>query len=156
MAGVYASSPAIFLSPLFQWSLGVVYLAAMLLASLRNPKLPRARAVRNAFVAYLGVSVSYYLYYFLLFEYFDPDLVQLQSELMIDNARAYLESAPGIAGENPNVLFAPDKLRQSASGTVFSFAQGAIFGAAFSFLLGFGVGAGERVTSKAAGGRLSP
>lgn len=140
MASVYSASADLFLSPFFQWSLGIVYLAAMVLASLRSPKLPRAQAIRNAFVAYLFVSASYYVYYFLLFEYFDPTLVERQSALMIENARAYLEQTPGSAADDPAVLFAPERLRQTAGGTLFNFAQGAIFGAAFSFLLGFAVG----------------
>lgn len=149
MAAVYSASAELFLSPMFQWSLGVVYLAAMVLASLRSPKLPRGRAVRNAFVAYLLVSASYYLYYFLLFEYFDPTLVERQSALMIENARAYLDQAPGSAADDPAVLFAPDRLRQTAGGTLFNFVQGAIFGAAFSFLLGFAVGRSNDVTPPA-------
>ena len=137
MAAVYSASPELFLLPPFQWSLLVVYLAAMVLASLRSPRLPRARAVRNALVAYLGVSACYYLYYYLLFEYFDPGLYELQSELMIENARRYLGQTPGSLADDPAVTFAPERLRQTAGGTFFSFAQSAIFGAAFSFLLGF-------------------
>ena len=141
MAGVFAASPELFLSPLFQWSLAVVYLVAMLLASLRRPPLPRAQAVRNAFVAYLFVSASYYLYYYLLFEVFEPTLVERQSELLVENARRYLEASPGDLASDPAVIYAPERLRQTVGGTVFNFAQGAIFGAAFSFLLGVLVGA---------------
>lgn len=141
MAGVFAASPDLFLSPLFQWSLTVVYLAAMILASLRRPALPRARAIRHALVAYLFVSASYYLYYYLLFEVFEPTLVERQSELLVENARRYLGQSPGSAAEDPAVLYAPDRLRQTVSGTLFNFAQGAIFGAASSFLLGVLVGA---------------
>ena len=144
MASVYAASPDLFLSPLFQWSLVFVYLAAMVLASLRSPRLPRMAAVRNALVAYLCVSACYYLYYYALFEFFAPELVERQSELMIENARRYLGQQPGAAADDPAVRFAPDELRPTAGGTFFSFAQGALFGAASSFLLGFLVGAPER------------
>lgn len=140
MAAVYSASPELFLLPPFQWSLLVVYLAAMVLASLRSPRLARARAVRNALVAYLGVSFCYYAYYFLLFEVFDPELYGLQSELMIENHRRYIEQAPGSLADDPAVMYAPERLRQTFGGTVFGFAQSAIFGAAFSFLLGFLVG----------------
>ena len=143
MAAVYSASPGLFLSPLFLWSLSIVYLATMLLASLRSPRLPRARAVRNAFVAYLFVSASYYAYYFLLLEYFDPALVELQSELMIESARRNLTQAPGSLADDPAVMYAPERLRQTVGSTLLTYAQGAIFGAAFSFLLGFLVGAPE-------------
>ncbi len=140
MAAVYAADRSLFLSPLFQWSLGIVYLAAMILAAYRQPRLTRFHATRNAFVAYLLVSASFSLYYFLLFEYFDPTLVDLQSELMIENARQYLTQSPGVAADDPALTFAPSELRQTASGAFLTYAQGTIFGAAFSFLLGYALG----------------
>ena len=140
MAAVYAFDRRLFLSPLFQWSLGIYYLLAMVLAAYRAPRLPRMIATRNAVVAYVLVSGSFYLYYYLLFEVFDPELVTLQSELMIENARIYLEQKPGIAQDDPAVTFAPENLRQSIGGTFFNFAQGTIFGVAFSFLIGYALG----------------
>ena len=147
MAGVFAASPDLFLSPVFQWSLVIVYLVTMVLASLRRPPLPRMSAVRNAFVAYLCVSASYYLYYYLLFEVFEPELVERHSELLIENHRRYIAQAPGSLSDDPTVIYAPERLRQTIGGTVFSFAQGAIFGAAFSFLLGVLVGERDNRTA---------
>ncbi len=143
MAAVYATDRSVFLSPLFQWSLLIVYVIAMGLAAYRQPRLGRAIATRNAFVAYILVSACYSTYYFLIFEVFDPSLVDLQSELMIENARLYLTNAPGIAADDPALTFAPDRLRQTPGGAFLNFAQGMIYGAAFSFLLGYVLGRGE-------------
>ena len=60
---------------------------------------------------------------------------------MIENHRRYIEQTPGSLADDPAVMYAPERLRQTLGGTVFSFAQSAIFGAAFSFLLGYLVGA---------------
>ncbi len=140
MAAVYAADRGLFLSPVFQWSLSLIYALAMVLAAYRQPRLPRFTATRNAFVAYVIVHACFSLYYYLLFEYFDASLAELQSELLIENARKYLEQRPGVAADDPALTFAPEKLRQTAGGAFLNFMQGTIFGAAFSFLLGYGLG----------------
>ena len=140
MFAVYSASPEAFLSPVFQWSLGIIYLAAMLLAAAGRPPYTRLGATRRAFVAFALVSVSYYGYYYLLLRHFDPDLVELQSRLMIDNARAHGLAEPGRAGDAPEVLYSPDRLRPTPGGTVFSFVQGLLFGGALSFSIGYLLG----------------
>lgn len=141
MAAVYSSSRELFVNPLFLHSLTIVYLAAMVMASLRSPRLPRSQALRNAFVAFLCVNACYYVYYFVVIRYLDPELVQLQSELLIESAREGSGRAPGRLADDPAYLYAPDKIRPTAGGTLLSYAWSAILGAAFSFLLSFLVGA---------------
>ena len=155
MAAVYSASRGLFVNPLFLHSLTVVYLATMLLASLRSPRLPRARALRNAFVAFLCVNACYYVYYFVVLRYLDPGLVELQSELLIESARGSSTAAPGQLADDPAYVYSPDKIRPTLGGTLLSYAWSAILGAAFSFLLSFLVGApddaGAAPPSSAAG-----
>lgn len=143
MALVYSQSREAFLSPLFQWSLIVVYLVAMTLAALRRPPAPRTVAVRAALICYLLVSASYYLYTYLLYEVFDPDLYGLQSELMIANAERFQSGQPGRLSDSPAVVYAPERLRYTLSGIAYNYAFGALSGAAVSFLLGTLLGRGD-------------
>ena len=140
MLAVLLGSEAAFLSPVFQWSLGVIYLAAMLLAAAGQPSYSRSEATRRAFVAYAVVGLCYTVYSFLLFRLIKPELVELQSQLMIENARAYALTAPGLAAEQPEVMFSVERLRPTVMGTVFSYAQSLLFGGALAFLVGFALG----------------
>ena len=143
MALVYSQSRAAFLSPIFQWSLVVIYLAAMVLAALRRPPAPRMRAIRAALICYLLVSASYYLYTYLLYEVFDPELYGLQSALMIENAQAFATGTPGRLAESPESLYAPERLRYTAGGLLYSYALGALTGAAMAFIIGTLLGRGD-------------
>lgn len=143
MALVYSQSRAAFLSPVFQWSLTVIYLVAMILAALRRPPAPRIEAIRSALVCYLLASASYYLYTYLLYEAFDPELYELQSELMIANAERFQSGQPGRLADSPAVLYAPERLRYTLSGIAYNYAFGALSGAAVSFLLGTLLGRGD-------------
>ena len=141
MALVYAQSREAFLSPVFQWSLVIVYLAAMVGTLLRRPPIPRGDAIRAALVTYLLVSACYYLYTYALYEWFDPELYGLQSRLMIENVRAAQAGEPGLASESAAVKYAPENLRYTFSTVAYSYALGALSGAAVAFLLGNLLGA---------------
>ena len=140
MALVYSRSRELFLSPLFQWSLLLLYAVVMIVAAAKRPPYERAEATRAALVAYLLVSLSYYVYYYFLFEVLDPELYQLQSELYIANARAYGLTEPGSLNERLEDKFAPQNLRLSLTDIAFSMARGAVLGAAVSYALGFLLG----------------
>ena len=143
MALVYSQSRAAFLSPVFQWSLAALYLVAMALAALRRPPAPKLVAIRAALVCYLLVSASYYLYTYLLYEVFDPELYALQSELMIENAQRFQSGTPGRLAETPEQLYAPERLRYTFGGVTYNYAFGALSGAAVAFLLGSLLGRGD-------------
>ncbi len=146
MFGVYQASPSTFLSPVFQWSLGIFYLVAMLLAAASRPAFDRWTATRRAFLAFAAVSACFYVYYFLLLRYFDPALVDLQSELMIENARLYGLTKPGASAEQPETLYAADRLRPTFGGSFYSYVQGLLFGGAISFLMGYAFGQGQQAS----------
>ncbi len=133
---VYSQSRATYLSPVFQWSLTLIYLAFMVLVLLRRPPYTKFDALKAAFVAYLCISACYFLYNFALYEVFDPELYGLQSELMIENAIEYEIGAPGTIGQSPEQLYAVANLRQGFGSMTLSYAQSAIYGFAGAFLLG--------------------
>ena len=136
MALVYGQSRAFFLSPVFQWSLVIIYLGAMALSLLRRPQLPQPEAIRTALIVFVCVSGAYYGYTYLLYEVFDPELYQLQSELMIENAERYQTGSPGRFEETPAELYAPARLQYTLSGIAFNFALSCLSGAAVAYLLG--------------------
>jgi len=136
MSLVYAQSREAFLSPVFQWSLVVVYIAAMTLPLLRRPQLERMAAIRTALVAYMLVSACYYMYTYALYEFFDPSLYELQSELMIENAQRYSTNTPGSAQQAPEQIYSPENLAYTPGGVAYSYALGILSGAAVAFLLG--------------------
>jgi len=72
----------------------------------------------------------------LLYEVIDPNLYQLQSELMIANSKQHGLGTPGDVSQLPEVMYAPESLQYTFSKVMLWYAQGAIFGAAISFLLG--------------------
>ncbi len=135
MAAVYRESREAFLSPIFQWSLLVVYLVAMVLVLVRRPQLERMAATRTALITYMTVSACYYLYTYLLYEVFDPSLYELQSELMIENAERYATGTPGEAAETAKFKYAPERLHYTLGGIFYNYALGILSGAAVAFLL---------------------
>lgn len=136
MAAIYSQSKEAFLSPVFQWSLVILYLIAMVLVLLRRPQLEKMEAVRTSLVTFMIISACYYLYTFLLYEFFDPSLYELQSELMIENAEYYATGTPGYLNETPQVKYAPEKLKYTLGSIAYNYALGILSGAAVSFLLG--------------------
>lgn len=153
MALVYFQSPSTFLSPVFQWSLVIVYLVAMVGVLLRRPPYKRLEAIRAAVVVYMLVSASYYVYTYALYEVFDPTLYELQSELMIENAQRFQTGTPGRAAEAPEVVYAPERLRYTLGGIAYNYVFGLLSGVAVAFLLGnlLGVKSDDAATSDTVG-----
>ena len=140
MALVYSQSPSLFLSPIFQWSLLLIYGLAMAGSLLPRPQLSRFEATRTALVVFVIVSASYYLYTYLLYENFDPSLYELQSKLMIENAERFQTGTPGAFEETPAQLYSAERLRYTPGGILYNFAFGCLSGAAVAYLLGLVLG----------------
>jgi hypothetical protein len=147
MAAVYSQSSEFFLSPVFQWSLIIPYLIGMVLALLRRPAYTRSEATRVALVVFLLANACYYAYTVLLYEVIDPDLYQLQSDLMIANQKKYGLGEPGELSQSPEIRFAPENFKYTFGKVFLWYAQGAIFGAAVAFLLSFLLGRKDPETS---------
>ena len=143
MALVYWRSRELFLSPIFQWSLLVLYLVAMLLAAAPRDRFTRKEALQAGAIAVLLTSAAFYLYTYMLYEVFDPSLYDLQSQLMIENAQQFAVSNPGEMSQSPQVIYAPENLKYTFSGILRNYAQGAIVGIAAAYLLAQAVGKKE-------------
>lgn len=151
MAVIYSQSREFFLSPIFQWSLLIPYLIFMVLVLLKRPPLFQGAAIRASLVVFLIINACYYLYTFLLYEVIDPNLYQLQSDLMIANSKQHGLGTPGDVSQRPEVLYAPESLQYTFSKVMLWYAQGAIFGAAISYLLGTLLGKKEQEGDAQAG-----
>jgi len=136
MAVIYSQSRELFLSPIFQWSLLIPYLIAMILVLMKRPPYFQGEAIRAALVVFLIVNACYYLYTFLLYEVIDQSLYQLQSDLMIANSKEHGLGTPGDVSQLPEVMYAPESLKYTLGKVMLWYAQGAIFGAAIAFLMG--------------------
>ncbi len=103
---------------------------------MKRPSYFKGSAIRTALVTFLIINACYYLYTFLLYEVIDPGLYQLQSDLMIANSKTHNLGTPGDVSQRPEVMYAPESLKYTFSKVMLWYAQGAIFGAAISFILG--------------------
>ncbi|MDX1665981.1 MAG: DUF4199 domain-containing protein [Saprospiraceae bacterium] len=88
------------LSPWVAWSAMLFYPVAMVLA-LRQDRSqsdgPYAfkQGLRTGFAVYVIADVIYYAFYFVLFKYVDPGLVDVQQEMFLES----LENNPNLFGE---------------------------------------------------------
>lgn len=108
----------------------------MVLVLMKSPPYFQGAAIRAALVVFLIVNACYYLYTFLLYEVIDPNLYQLQSDLMIANSKQHGLGTPGDVSQRPEVMYAPESLTYTFGKVMLWYAQGAIFGAAIAYLLG--------------------
>ena len=120
----YFADRANFLNGAITWSSLIIYLAFMYKAILekRNSlggEIEFKEAVRPAFVVYTIASLIYYTFIYLMFNFVDPELPDLQRELMV---------AQGIEVKG-------NDLKMTLSITFFAFLWSLIAGFAFSAIL---------------------
>lgn len=87
----YFISPRLMLSSGIIWSTLIIYLVFMYRATVqvrdRVDSFPIQLALRPPFIAYVVASLIYYAFYYLLFNVFDPGLLDIQYELMLEKAQ---------------------------------------------------------------------
>lgn len=87
----YFISPRLMLSSGIIWSTLIIYLVFMYRATVqvrdRVASFPIQLALRPPFIVYVVASLIYYGFYYLLFNVFDPGLLDIQYELMLENAQ---------------------------------------------------------------------
>ncbi|MEO0876781.1 MAG: hypothetical protein AAFY48_19450, partial [Bacteroidota bacterium] len=76
--------------------------------------------IQPGFLTFVIANALFYLYYYFLFAVFDPELVDLQAELLREN------------GQDPADAIAP-----TIKSTFFAYAQSLIFGFALAAAIGF-------------------
>ena len=85
----YFISPKTMFSPWVSWSSLIIYLAGMWLGAKAFAQENPARAnfrllLRESFAIYLVANFVYYLFYYLLLDVIDPNLVNIQTEVGLE------------------------------------------------------------------------
>jgi Ca2+/Na+ antiporter len=117
----YFVDRSLFLNGGVTWSSLIIYLIFMFKAvrevrDAQGGELEFREALKPAFTVYFIANVIYYSFLYLMFNFFDPELVELQREML---------EAGGIPTDGQN-------LEMSATVTFFAFLQSLIAGFAFS------------------------
>ncbi|MEM8907484.1 MAG: DUF4199 domain-containing protein [Bacteroidota bacterium] len=132
----YQIDPKLMLGPLVYRSSLLIYLVLMFLAVFKARKeagggIELKAALRVAFVTYLIANLLFYGFYYLLFNYFDPELVTLQEEMM----KAFLADLDQQDAQELGERLNQDELQLTFSKTFFSFIKDAIPGFILSFII---------------------
>lgn len=102
---------------------------------------PFALSLKTAFTTYVVAATLYYVWYHLMFAYLDPQLVDLQKEILIQR----VDQFEGVLGEqraeDVRDAYREQGIEVSFSNTLFSLAQSMLFG----FILALPVGYAHRV-----------
>ncbi len=84
----YFANIELFFNPIVNWGVLVVYLGGMVKAcadqSKRQPAFPFKDALRTAFLSFAIANVIYYIFNYLLYNVFDPSLVETQKEILVE------------------------------------------------------------------------
>lgn len=87
----YSVDKALIFNPWVSWSSLIIYIAAMLKATLNaraeNEGLFSFReGLRPAFGVYVLASITYFIFNYVLYNYINPDLPEIQREIMVQQA----------------------------------------------------------------------
>ena len=119
-AGVYFMNRPLVLSRGLWLGSGLIYALAMWQAQKTVEDGELKQYIQPGFLVFVVANALFYLYYYFLFGVFDPELVELQAELVRES------------GQSPKD--APDPTLGS---TFFAYAQSLIFGFALAAGIGF-------------------
>lgn len=119
----YAISKPLMLHFGVWWSSLIIYMVAMLLAIRKIQSTDLRQNIQAGFTTFLAANLLFYLFYYLLFTKLDPQLVDLQKSLLLENSQTGQE-------------LAKQDLSVTAKGTLFAYLRsligGFIMAAAFS------------------------
>jgi hypothetical protein len=138
----YSIDETLMFSPWVTWSSFVIYIAAMLKATLNT----RAKSegfftfregLRPAFGVYVVASVTYFIFNYILYNYINPELPEIQREIMVKQAADIAEKLgrPELREQMENIK-AEDlrvSLRNSALGFMWSLMGGFVLSAIIAF-----------------------
>lgn len=135
----YLLDPKLMLNPTVLWSSLLIYVFFMFKVCLKEqgtiPDYSFRLALKSAFVVFVVANALYYTYYYIMFNWVDPGLIEVQRELI----QANLERFSGVMGEasknemQKNIM--EDSLAVTPETTFLSFGWGLIGG----FMLSLGV-----------------
>lgn len=136
----YLISPRLMLSSWVMWGSMIIFIACMVVACQReraqmNGGYPLRTALRSAFSVYVIASAIYYLFYFLLFGVIDPELVELQRTLLLENLEYYERVLGEDNVEEMMRRYQEEDLSVTLGNTILDFAWGLIGGFVISLIV---------------------
>lgn len=85
----YTINPRLMLGSLVWWSSLIFFLVAMVMAIKKSDQTLGLRAaLQTAFLVFIVANFLFYTFFYLLFGVFDPELVEVQKEMMKTNPAA--------------------------------------------------------------------
>lgn len=102
---------------------------------------PFALSLKTAFTTYVVAATLYYTWYHLMFAYLDPQLVEIQKQILIDRVDQFEGVLGDQRAEDVRDAYREQGIEVSFSNTLFSLAQSMLFG----FILALPVGYAHRV-----------
>lgn len=137
----YAIAPRLFFHLGVYWSSFLIPLVAMVWAGRKERQgqevYPWQIALRTPFAVYAYAALLYYLFYFLFFNYGDPQLADMQADVLLENlekSRAYLGDRE-VESLRREIESAPPGLTPGAA--LLSFARSLLGGFLLSLLIAF-------------------
>jgi hypothetical protein len=140
----YAADPKLMLSPWVSWSSMIIYVAAMIAATLREREATEddfffREAVRPAFGVYVIAQVIFTLFNYVLYNYVNTDLVEIQRELMVTQAQDFAEKFGRADLEEQIANISTEDLRVSFKNSFLGFMWSLIGGFVLSSMIALGL-----------------
>lgn len=98
---------------------------------------PFALSLKTAFTTYVVGATLYYVWYYLMFNNFDPGLVALQKEIMIERVDQFESYVGAETADQVRASYRKEGIDVSFSSTLFSLAQSMLFGFILALPVGF-------------------
>jgi hypothetical protein len=140
----YAADPRLMLSPWVTWSSMIIYVAAMVKATLLEREAAEGdfffrEAVRPAFGVYVIAQVIYTLFNYVLYNYVNTDLVEIQRELMITQAQDFAQKFGRADLEEQITNISVEDLQVNFKNSFLGFMWSLIGGFVLSSLIALGI-----------------
>lgn len=135
----YFISPRLMLNGFIIWSTLVIFLIFMYRATIQVRKnlesFPFSLALRPSFTVFVLATLIYNLFYYLMFNVFDPGLLEVQYELIQENAGLFagLSGRPEMEDQIANLSL--DDIRVTFKSVLFASARSVLGGFILSLMM---------------------
>lgn len=137
----YSIGPKVMLNTWVSWSSLLIYIAAMIKATIEERNAAEGHfsfrlAVRPAFGVYVLASVVYFLFNYIMYNYVNADLPEIQREVMVEQSQFFAErlGKQELADQMENIK--ADDLRVSVRNSALGFMWSLIGGFVLSMIIG--------------------
>ncbi len=140
----YFIDPRVMLNTWVSWSSLLIYIAAMIKATLEERKASEGgfsfrQAVRPAFGVYVVASVAYFLFNYVLYNYVNTDLTEIQREVMVQQAQTFAEKLGREELKEQMENIKAEDLRVSIRNSALGFMWSLIGGFVLSMIIALGL-----------------